>query len=179
MARKLTREYWRRINGFNYSVSSRGRVRMEAHTVRNEETFVKRRLRKTHFITPFETPDGMYVILMRDRKKYSKCLRKLVADAFIPPANEGAIHLRDGNPYNCSVENVVRRFRDGRPTKHFWNRGVTDKEKSILRKLIDTPFKWGERKNLSKKLGLSGKVIYTTIQDLKAEQEQETKISES
>ena len=164
-----SREYWKRIPEFpHYSVSSKGRVRTEPRIYRNEETFVVRHMRKRRILKPEETANGLHVRFKRNGINHTRSLRNLVAAAFLSPAAGGRLTYRDGNPYNCSVENLIRKFKDGRKSQFIRSNIMIDME-YVLKQASKDSFDWKERAKLAKKLGVSDLFLSAAIRSSRKE----------
>lgn len=94
-------EKWLPIPGFiSYAVSNRGRV-YNANT-------------KTYSSLSESTGGSVKVNLQGGRQYHTRSVKKLVAEAFLPPHPEphfDTAMLLDGDPWNLSVENMVWRPR--------------------------------------------------------------------
>lgn len=86
-------EQWESIEGFHYSVSTKGRVR-------NDET--------NEIKTPTIRRDGYYKVDLYDHgQRSSKRVSRLVAEAFIPnPGCKPQVNHIDGNKLNNDISNL-------------------------------------------------------------------------
>ena len=89
-------EIWKDIEGYDmYQVSNQGRVR-------SRQKGEWRLLKQGH-------GDGRYsqVVLVKDRKRYTKRVHQLVAEAFLPnPDHKPQIDHKDGNILNNYADNL-------------------------------------------------------------------------
>jgi len=96
-------EVWKKVPfANNYSVSNFGRVRKDHTRPGGREPKV---VTCNKILRPY-TIKRTRVNVCINRKHYS--LKKLVADAFLPPAGVGMIIHLDGDPFNCEVTNLYR-----------------------------------------------------------------------
>ena len=86
-------EEWKKIPGWNYSVSPDG-------LVRNDET--------EKILKPIDAGNGYYrVRLYKDKKGRAILLHRLVATAFVPnPKGKPEVNHIDGNPANNAAHNL-------------------------------------------------------------------------
>lgn len=88
-----------------YEVSSQGRVRAKARTIRASNRVVnyKQRLLKQNL----DSNCYPQVVLCKETKRKTKSVHKLVLEAFIGPAPAGQVAMhRNSVPYDCRLENL-------------------------------------------------------------------------
>lgn len=97
----MENEIWKPVVGFEglYEISNLGRIKSIPRRYRKEEKIMK---------TRFSVRGGYEsVILCKERKKYSKRIHRLVAEAFIPnPGKLPVINHKDENVRNNNVDNL-------------------------------------------------------------------------
>ena len=99
-------EEWRDVVGFpGYQVSNFGAVRSFWHRVGRSGFLITKNTRILH---PCKNHDGYpRVELWMNKKRYSRFVHVLVANAFIPNSeNKPEVDHIDGNPSNNKVENL-------------------------------------------------------------------------
>ncbi len=95
-------EVWKKIDDFNYEVSSLGNVRRIGTRKNLTHRLNKPKMRGSRIL-----PSYPYVRLSKNNKDYSKFIHRLVALAFIPnPDNKPVIDHIDNNPLNYSIDNL-------------------------------------------------------------------------
>lgn len=86
------KEIWKKINGFNYYISSFGKVKNS----------------KDKILAGYYTKSGYYRINLTNNgviKRY--CIHKLVAEYFIPnPKNKKEVNHKDRNKHNNCIDNL-------------------------------------------------------------------------
>lgn len=87
----MKNELWKPVSGFNYEVSSFGRVKRDGHILKL-----------------LSLPKGYkYVILCKNGKKVHKYIHRLVAEAFIPnPEDKQEVNHKDGDKCNNNMLNL-------------------------------------------------------------------------
>lgn len=113
----LDGEEWRDVIGFEglYKVSSYGRVASLERYANNRYQNV---YKQPHLLTPSnvqgeKTPS---VTLSKDSKQSKRHLPYLVAHIFLPkPDNNYVLEAKDGNFYNCKVDNLYWRRKNRAP----------------------------------------------------------------
>ena len=85
---------WKNIKGFNYSINEKGEVR-------NDKT--------KHIKSAYENKSNgyLYVDLYENNKSHKRPIHRLMAEAFIPNAdNKPTVDHKDGNRKNNSIKNL-------------------------------------------------------------------------
>lgn len=104
---------WVRVAGFEkYEVDENGNVRSVDRCVfcRTPWGVESTRIKKGVVITAHKTPGGYpFVVLYKDRRRFTKMVHTLVYNNFIGPIYPGdVIKHKDGNLSNCNYRNLIR-----------------------------------------------------------------------
>lgn len=141
----MKNELWRPVSGFNYEVSSLGRVKRDGHILKL-----------------LSLPKGYkYVVLCKNGKKVHKYVHRLVAEAFIPnPEDKQEVNHKDGDKCNNNMLNLEW-STSSQNRKHAYStlqvghqdlitfRGITLNQRAwgekigVKPKVISDRFKWG------------------------------------
>lgn len=89
----MTEEVFKNIAGFDYSISTTGKVRINSNNA---------------IINPFLSQAEYYTIrLFRDRRQYTRTIHELMAEAFIPnPENKRFVTHINGNREDNNLNNL-------------------------------------------------------------------------
>jgi len=95
-------EYWKRIEGFSYEVSTFGRIRRCEVVSKFSNSMVGT------VLNPWKGNERYYsVTLVKEGKKYAFKVHKLVTDTFLGPRPIGlVVHHIDGNSENNRLDNL-------------------------------------------------------------------------
>ena len=112
-------EIWKPVEGYDYpsEVSNLGGVRIMDNTGATES-----RILKVSYCHDCRGRRYVGTNLYKGGEKKYALIHRLVADAFLPPAEKSQIYVgfKDGDPYNCRADNLLRctrseiRMKDGR-----------------------------------------------------------------
>lgn len=96
----INTEYWKKIEGWNYTVSTEGQVYSHKTNKFLKPSFTK--------IVDKYGCGYNKINLCQNNNKYYPTLHKLLARAFIPnPNNYSDVHHRDNNPFNNTIGNLM------------------------------------------------------------------------
>lgn len=113
----LNIEIWKNIPDFPYEVSNLGNIR---------------RMGKSKYHSISKQGNGKYLItnLWKNNISYTKCVHRLVAEAFIPnPLNKPQVNHKDKNTINNCVENLewvtcsenhLHAYKNGKQPSYAW-----------------------------------------------------------
>ena len=88
----LDTEYWKKIQGYNYYVSTEGRVKNKNNYIMKQQI----------------GEDGYYRVTLSNRKKHTFLVSRLVAKAFIPnPNNLPEVHHKNKNKLDNRMCNLM------------------------------------------------------------------------
>lgn len=105
-------EIWKPVEGFEgcYEVSNTGRVRsLDREVILHGKREGEKRIYKGRELSPLNVHDHMNIHLLRGGVRTSVSLGKLVAIHFLDGFKESGrnqVRHKDGNPANCSVDNL-------------------------------------------------------------------------
>lgn len=110
--KNITEEIWKPVEGLEdyYEVSNTGKVRSKDRVVILKGA--RRGEKRTYSgkeIHPLKSKDHMYVKLHKGGFYISISVGKLVAQHFLDGFKESgrySVNYKDGNPYNCAVDNL-------------------------------------------------------------------------
>lgn len=141
-------EEWRDIKGYEdaYQVSSLGRIRTKDRYL--NASYGSRQFRKGQMVRGTEMPNGYLCVgLWKDGKSRSKYIHRIVAENFIPNANDlPEVNHKDENKQNNRVDNlewcdhkynlnygsVKERIGNANRNGKFWSREIAQYKNGVL-----------------------------------------------